>query len=80
MKIGIYSLKKTLFEGQAESVNCKTAAGEVTLLNNHRPLMTILSAGTITLVDNQKKSHYIPISSGFAEIDSANHVKMIVEE
>ena len=80
MKIGIYSLNKTLFEGGAESINCKTAAGEVTLLNFHRPLVTMLTAGTITLIDNNNKSHYIPISSGFAEVDSANRVKMIVEE
>ena len=31
MKIGVYSLQKVLFEGDAKSVNCPTTSGEITI-------------------------------------------------
>ena len=80
MKLSIYSLKKILYQGDAESVNCKTAVGEITILNNHRPLISMLTTGTIKIIDNEKKEHYIPVSSGFVEVNSANQTKLLVDE
>ncbi|MEK7187970.1 MAG: F0F1 ATP synthase subunit epsilon [Patescibacteria group bacterium] len=80
MKVGVYSLKSALFDGEAISVNCKTANGEITVLNHHRPLVTLLEKGTITIIDNQNKEHFIPVSSGFLEITAENKVKLIIEE
>lgn len=80
MKLGIYSLKKILFQGNAESVNVKTASGEITILDHHRPLISIVKPGTITVVDAAKKAHYIPVSSGFVEVTSSNQAKLIVDE
>ncbi|MEK7076686.1 MAG: hypothetical protein AAB967_00480 [Patescibacteria group bacterium] len=80
MKLGIYSLKKILFQGNAESVNVKTALGEITILDHHRPLISLVKPGTIKIIDTHKKEHYIPVSSGFVEVNSANQSKFIVEE
>jgi len=80
MKLGIYSLKKILFQGNAESVNVKTALGEITILNHHRPLISVVKPGTIKIVDTQKKEYFIPVNSGFVEVTSANQSKFIVEE
>lgn len=80
MRLGIYSLKNTLFEGDAESVNCRTEVGEITVLNNHRPLVSVLIKGTVRVLDKSKKIHYIPISSGFLEVRSTNEAKLLVEE
>jgi len=80
MKLGIYSLKKILFQGNAESVNVKTASGEITILDHHRPLISIVKPGTIKIVDMNKKEHFIPVNSGFVEVNSANQAKLIVDE
>ena len=80
MKLSIYSLKKILYQGDAESVNCKTAVGEITILNHHHPLISMLTAGTIKIIDNEKKEYYIPVSSGFVEVNSANQTKLLVDE
>ncbi|MBI4095010.1 MAG: F0F1 ATP synthase subunit epsilon [Candidatus Liptonbacteria bacterium] len=80
MKLAIYSLKKILFQGKAESVNCKTALGEITVLDHHRPLVTKLAPGVIKIIDKEKKDHYIPVSSGFLEMNSGNQAKLIVDE
>ncbi|MEK7212363.1 MAG: F0F1 ATP synthase subunit epsilon [Patescibacteria group bacterium] len=80
MHLSVYSLKKVLFEGEAESVNMKTASGEITVLDHHRPLISALAPGTIKIVDKTSKEHYIPVSSGFAEVNSANQARLMVDE
>ncbi|MBI4086269.1 MAG: F0F1 ATP synthase subunit epsilon [Candidatus Liptonbacteria bacterium] len=79
MKLSVYSLKKVLFDGDAESVNCQTTSGEITILNNHRPLISGLKKGTIEIIDKEKKEHYIPVSAGFLEVSSGSRIKLIVE-
>ena len=78
MKVSVYSLKKVLFEGDAESLNCKTENGEITILDHHRPLISILKTGDIQIVDASKKEHDIPVSSGFLEVGSGNRMNCIV--
>lgn len=80
MKLAVYSLKKILFQGESESINCRTAVGEITILDNHRPLISMLQKGTVKIVDKNKKEHYIPVSSGFVEVRPENEVRFIVEE
>lgn len=80
MKLGVYSLKKVLFQGDAKSVNCVTRMGEVTILDGHEPLISLLDKGTMTIVDKAGDPHYIPVLSGFLEINAGDQVKALVEE
>ena len=80
MNVGVYSLQKVLFQGEAREVNCNTKMGEITILNHHEALITILEKGTMKIVDENGKEHYIPVSSGFLEINSKNQAKILVEE
>lgn len=80
MKLGVYSLQKVLFRGEATEVNCKTRAGEITILDHHEPLISILEKGIVKIIDNNKKEWYIPVSSGFLEVRGANEVRFLIEE
>ena len=80
MKLGIYSLQKVLFQGEASAVNCRTRTGEITILDHHRPLISILAPGTMKIVDEAQKEHYIPVTSGFLEVRSGNEARFLVEE
>lgn len=80
MQLGVYSLDKVLFHGEAAEVNCKTARGEITILDHHAPLISILAKGIMKIVDKDRKAHYIPVSSGFLEVRGGNDVKFLVEE
>jgi ATP synthase F1 epsilon subunit len=80
MKLGVYSLQKVLFQGDAKSVNCNTRSGEITILDHHEPLISILEKGTIKIVDNNGKEAFIPVHSGFLEVDSGSQAKILVEE
>ena len=80
MYIGVYSLQKVLYQGDIESVNCQTMTGEITILNHHRPLISILKKGVMKIIDVNKKEWYIPVSSGFLEVRSGDEAKFLIEE
>ena len=80
MKLFIYSLKNILFQGQASLLNCQTTMGEITILDNHEALITVLASGTIRVVDEGKNDQFFPVKSGFLEIKSGNEARVIVEQ
>lgn len=80
MQTSIYSLKKILYDGEAKLINCKTSLGEITILNNHIPLISDLIEGVIKVIDVNDKEYYFNIASGFLEINSLNQVKILVDE
>ncbi len=80
MKVAVYSLKRILFEGEAISVTAETVDGEITVLNHHRPLVTMLKTGVLKVVDAAKQEHFMNLSSGFLEVNTANQVKVLADE
>jgi F0F1-type ATP synthase epsilon subunit len=80
MKLGIYSLQRVLFDGEAREVNCMTTSGEISVLDHHEPLISLLGKGVIKVVDAEHKDHFIPARSGFLEIDANNQAKLLIEE
>jgi len=80
MKLSIYSIKNVLFQGKASLLNCRTEMGEITVLDNHMPLIGVLKEGVIRLVDEDKKDVFIPVKSGFLEVKPNSEVRCIVEQ
>ncbi|MBI2054257.1 MAG: hypothetical protein HYT36_02905 [Candidatus Staskawiczbacteria bacterium] len=80
MKLFVYSLKNILFWGEAVSLTCETQTGQITVLDNHEPLITALKEGLVKIIDNDKKSSYIQILNGFLEIRTGNEVRCIISE
>jgi len=79
MKLSVYSLKQILFQGQCKSLNCKTITGEITVLDHHEPLITVLSTGVLKVTDKNFKETFFEIKSGFLEVRPNNEVRCIVE-
>jgi len=84
MKLSVYSLKKILFQGSAESLNCKTTVGEITVLDNHEPYIGVLTEGVAKVVEKpfgsaQGKEHLFPVKSGFIQVIKNNEVRCIVD-
>jgi F-type H+-transporting ATPase subunit epsilon len=80
MNLNVYSLQKVLFRGEATAVNCPTTSGEITILDHHRPLISILKSGVMKITQTDGKDTYIPVRSGFLEVRSGNEAKFLVEE
>ena len=73
MKLFIYKLGETLYEGEASSITLPSVDGELTILPQHIPLVTQLKAGTIRFSKPNEaheagEANSFDIKGGFAEI------------
>lgn len=73
MKLAVHTIEKTLFDGDVTSITIKTEAGEITVLENHLPLVTLTRPGFVRVVDRAGKVSTIDMSSfGFLEVRPEN--------
>lgn len=80
MRVAIYSLAKIVYEGEASAVNAKTAMGEITVLDHHRPLISMLAPGPVRVTDAAKGDQWFEVKGGFLEVEPAgNSVRLLVE-
>lgn len=79
MKLSIYSIQSTLFDGVAEKLIAKTAMGEITVLDNHLPLVTILEGPHVEIIDTRGERNTIAIRSGFLEVRPESEVVILAE-
>lgn len=75
----ILSPKGVEFEGEAKSFNVKTRVGEITILDHHHPLMTILERGSGIIETASGERREIPIQSGFLEVSPSNELTVLVQ-
>lgn len=68
MKLSVYSIQTTLFEGEIKSVIIPTPMGEITVLEGHLPLVSIVDKGKISYTDLNGKQEHIPFDGGILEI------------
>lgn len=79
MKLAIYSIQSTLFKGDAEKLVAKTAMGEITVLDSHLPLVTILEGPHVEIIDTKGERSIVPIRSGFLEVRPESEVVILAE-
>lgn len=77
MNLTIYSLKGIQFDGDIISLNVKTAAGEITVLDNHLPLITLLTRGRVAIRTKSGKEEIIAIASGFLEVEKNSKASIL---
>lgn len=79
MRLTIASLKGIQFEGQAASLNVKTASGEITVLDHHRPLITVLKSGPVIIKDWSGETTRLEIRGGFLEVGQKNELYLLAD-
>lgn len=79
MHLGIYTLQGTLFEGDIKQLTATTVVGEVTILNQHIPLVSVLTGPTVHLIDTVDKESIIKITSGFLEVREEGEIVILAE-
>jgi len=77
MKLNVYTLKGVIYEGEIHSLNVMTKSGEITILDHHRPIVSILKEGEIRFIDMDKHSQKIVIKGGFLEMGPKNVVNIL---
>ena len=78
MRLNIISLKGLEFEGEVISVNLKTTSGEITVLDNHQPLLTQLTVGQAVVVKEDGEKINFKINSGFLEVGEGNQASLLL--
>ncbi len=68
MNLVIAKVNETLFSGEAESVTLPGAAGELTVLGHHEPLITTLKEGVITVRVKGEAEQTFAIVGGVLEV------------
>lgn len=68
MKLTIAKVDEVLFKGEAESLSCTGALGDLTILPHHAPLVTPLKKGELKVVDGDGKEIRIKVESGILEV------------
>jgi F0F1-type ATP synthase epsilon subunit len=63
-KFELIGIDGNFLEEEIEVLTCKTDAGEISILANHHPLLTVVKKGEIkTRVGNESKSYFLPFDS-----------------
>ena len=78
LKVSVISPEKILFEGEAQSVFAPAFDGEIGILENHAPLMTLLGTGPLRLGGAGADRSY-QIEGGFLQVIN-NTVRVVTEK
>lgn len=78
MKFNIISLKGLEFDGEVNSINLKTSSGEITILDNHRPIITSLLPGKLRVIKKDGETLVYDVRSGVLEVGYNNLVTALI--
>lgn len=77
MKVRILSPEKTLFEGNAKSIQLPGGLGNFEVLDGHAPLISTLGTGKV--VCKGDTLYEVEVNGGFVEV-AMNEVSVCVEQ
>ena len=78
LKVSVISPERTLFEGDASAVVAPAYDGEVGILTDHAPMMTLLGRGTLRLDGDGGAGKRFEVDGGFLQVVD-NHVRVVTE-
>ena len=70
MLLEIITPESKLFEGEVTSVKFPGTDGEFGILNNHAPIISTLTKGSIVVIDNNNESKNFDINGGVIEMQN----------
>ncbi len=79
MKIAVYSIVESLFEGKADELIAHTVSGQITVLNEHIPLITTLTGPTLSIIRKNEKQLDILLARGVLEVRPQSEVVALIE-
>jgi F-type H+-transporting ATPase subunit epsilon len=68
MILEILTPDKKVFKGEVQMVQFPGIDGSFGVLNNHAPLISILKAGKIKLLDMDNQTQFIEVNGGVVEV------------
>ena len=77
MQVTVISPEASMFDGEADAVGATAYDGQVGILPNHAPLMTLLGEGSLTVRRGDAVSRF-SIRGGFLQVVE-NRVRVVTE-
>ena len=78
MRLHVYSLKHPVLSKEITLVGVKTPTGEITILDNHRPLITSIVKGPIRIQDVKGNEEQIQSEGGTLEVRPRGEVSILM--
>lgn len=78
MKFQIITPERTVTSEEVTQITVPTTDGEITILNNHIPLVTVLKPGELRYLINGKEEN-LAVSGGFVEIKKDGQVIILAD-
>ena len=78
MHLDIITPDATLFTGEVSLVQLPGKDGSFEILNQHAPLIAVLKAGNIRILDKSKQEQIFPVKGGVVEVN-ANKILVLSE-
>ena len=78
LKVSVISPERVLFEGEADSVIAPAFDGEVGILSQHAPMMTLLGTGELRLSGGTAGGQRFRIEGGFLQVVD-DQVRVVTE-
>ena len=78
MKFQIITPERVTFSDEVDQVSLMTTTGEITVLQHHIPLVTVLQPGELRYKKNGEEKS-IAVSGGFAEVKADNTLVILAD-
>src|SRR3989344_2570684 len=78
LKFKIVTPEKTIYENEIFQVTIPTMDGEITILPNHIPLISVLKAGELKFKDKEGEQQ-MAVSGGFLEVRGKNEIVILAD-
>jgi len=66
--VRVVSVERSLFEGDADFVKCRSLEGELGILPHHSPLLAVLAPGEVRIDKTGGGGEHIFVGGGFLEV------------
>ena len=78
MQVSLVAADREVWSGEATVVNCRTLAGEIGILADHTPVMSVLASGQVD-VRTVDDGHWVAaVDGGFISVAN-NQVRLLCE-
>ncbi len=78
LRLQVTTPEGKLFEGEVQQVSLNTQMGEITVLPNHIPLVSVLEPGEL-LIKQDNKETPLAVYGGFVEINSKGELIVLAD-
>jgi F-type H+-transporting ATPase subunit epsilon len=78
MQVALVSADRELWSGEATVVNARTLAGEIGIMANHTPIMSVLAPGRIDVPPPGEGHGVAAVDGGFISV-AHNEVRLLCE-